>query len=242
MSEYKYGLVYRPPSPGAVPKGYTHYDPSNKGIDGVRHGVLTYDRELTDKEVKDYELKPLMDGKVLHQYPEAVVRKMRETVSTLNYIVEEKMSKEDAGDELEKALKDLKIFEDFSKRKNIDYAQALRELGLNKHYFHGDKIMTSSFANRIKAIANRLAIRSMTFAELDSIPNLPVKRLGPFEGGEVGENTAMFPRLSSAQRFAKFLTLKKAKNIRIGTKDGQVYVFYLANVNYTYNQMLKELS
>ena len=52
---YQYGMTYRPPGPGAVPKGqYTVGDHP-----AFRHGVIQYDRPLTDEEIKQYELTPI---------------------------------------------------------------------------------------------------------------------------------------------------------------------------------------
>jgi hypothetical protein len=145
MAEFKYGLVYRPPGLGAVPKGYVHYDPSNQGIDGVRHGVLTYDHELTPKEVKDFELKPLTGGAGLHKLPEAVQRKAKEAIEQLNYIAEEHITREDAPEAYEDCEKVLEIFRKYAKSKGLDANECLKELGLNAQF-----LVHSSMAKSIK--------------------------------------------------------------------------------------------
>ena len=133
--EYKYGLVNRPPSLGTVPKGFTDHDASNQGIDGVRHGIVTYDRALSDSEVKQYELLPLSgkDGKPLEvpRFPAAVIRKAVEAIATLDYIKDEKLDVEEEGikEESEKALDTLKIFRSYAKSKHLDADKALDELG-----------------------------------------------------------------------------------------------------------------
>lgn len=133
--EYRYGLVNRPPSLGTVPKGFTSHDPSNNGIDGVRHGIVTYDRPLTDSEVKQYELLPLSgkNGKPLEvpKFPAAVIRKAQDAIATLNYIKEEKLDAEEEGikEESEKALDTLKIFKSYARSKHLDADAALNELG-----------------------------------------------------------------------------------------------------------------
>lgn len=57
--EYKYYLHARPAGPGAVPNGLTRID---AGDGGDRYGAVYYDRELSAKEVSDYELVPAEDG------------------------------------------------------------------------------------------------------------------------------------------------------------------------------------
>jgi len=52
---FEYGLRFRPPGPGAVPKGFTKIGTHPR----FRHGTVSYDRELTSKEVYDFELEPL---------------------------------------------------------------------------------------------------------------------------------------------------------------------------------------
>ena len=50
---YWYEYLYRGFSPGCQPKGHIEVDHS-KG----KFGIIAYDRELTDKEIQNYELKP----------------------------------------------------------------------------------------------------------------------------------------------------------------------------------------
>lgn len=133
--EFRYGLINRPPSVGAVPKGFVSHDESNQGIDGVRHGVITYDRALSDSEIKQYELLPLCgkDGKPLEvpKFPAAVIRKAEEAISTLNYVKDEKLDAEDDDikGEIKKAQDVLKIFRSYAKSKHLDADAALEELG-----------------------------------------------------------------------------------------------------------------
>ena len=133
--EFKYGLVNRPPSLGAVPNGYTHYDPDNQGIDGVRHGVLTYDRKLTDQEVKQHEMMAFdgKDGKPLEhiRFPQAVIRKAQEAIDSLNYVRDENLDLEDEDikEEVTRLLGVIKIFRDYASRKHLDADKALAELG-----------------------------------------------------------------------------------------------------------------
>lgn len=152
MAEFKYGLVYRPPSIGAVPKGYVHYDPSNQGIDGVRHGVLTYNHELTPKEVSDFELKPLFGKADLHKLPEAVQRKAKEAIEQLNYIYEEKISREDAPEAYADAEKILSIFRKYAQSKGLNPDECLEALGLNPHALANCVVSKSrTFVSRIMA-------------------------------------------------------------------------------------------
>ena len=151
MAEFKYGLVNRPPSIGAVPKGFTHYDPSNQGIDGVRHGVITYDHELTPKEVKGFELKPLCGKVELHKIPEAVQRKAKEAIEQLNYIEEEKISREDAPEAYDDAEKIIGIFRKYAQGKGLDADACLEALGLNP------KSLANCMLSSKKTVASILA-------------------------------------------------------------------------------------
>lgn len=60
MQVYRYYCRYRPPVPGSIPReGLTHvadfdYPQSFNGI--TAHGWAEYNRELTPKEIDDYEL------------------------------------------------------------------------------------------------------------------------------------------------------------------------------------------
>lgn len=56
--EYKYYLNARPADIGAVPKGFIRVDAEDKG---GRYGAIYYDRQLSDKEVQQYELKSADD-------------------------------------------------------------------------------------------------------------------------------------------------------------------------------------
>ena len=60
--KHEYACLYRPPMPGAVPKdGLVEVrHNTNRIIDGRGiWGSVVYNRELSEKEVKDYELKYL---------------------------------------------------------------------------------------------------------------------------------------------------------------------------------------
>lgn len=58
-TEYRYALVYRPAGMGATPAdGFLRVDPAPAGIASVaRHGVAVYSRELTEQELKQFELR-----------------------------------------------------------------------------------------------------------------------------------------------------------------------------------------
>lgn len=132
---FQYGLVNRPPAIGAVPNGYTAYDPDNRGIDGVRHGVLTYPHALSPAEVKQYELLPLSgkDGHPLEvpKFPAAVIRKAQEAIDSLNYIHTEGLT--DVDDEIAELNKVLDIFRSYAKHKHLNADKALKELGYEAH-------------------------------------------------------------------------------------------------------------
>ncbi len=130
---YRYGLKYRPPGVGAVPKGYLDYSKDNEDIDSVRHGILTYDRELTLNEVKSYELLPLSshDGKPLElpKFPEAVVRKVIHALNTLTAIREQGSEEdEDFKEDIDKANATIEIFRKYARSKHLDADKALSEI------------------------------------------------------------------------------------------------------------------
>jgi len=50
---YKYGLKFRPPGPGAVPKGFILYEEKHPDF---RWGVLHYPEKLPEEVANDYEL------------------------------------------------------------------------------------------------------------------------------------------------------------------------------------------
>lgn len=54
MKEYKYYMNARPAMPGALPGDFKRLDEADKG---GRYGAVYYDRELTETELKNYELK-----------------------------------------------------------------------------------------------------------------------------------------------------------------------------------------
>ena len=134
---FKYGLVNRPPAIGAVPKGYTNYDPINGGIDGIRHGVLTYPHELSAEVVKQYELLPLSGkgGQPLEvpKWPAAVIRKATEAIATLNYIKGEGLdpgADEGIKEGFDKANATIKILKAYAAGKShLNADRALEELG-----------------------------------------------------------------------------------------------------------------
>ncbi|CAM5529257.1 defense against restriction DarA-related protein [Thauera humireducens] len=61
--EYAYGLQFRPASIGAVPPGL--FEVRENGEPGAerftRHGVIVYDRPLTESEIRAFELVVLAD-------------------------------------------------------------------------------------------------------------------------------------------------------------------------------------
>lgn len=54
LKEFKYFLNQRPAMPGALPGGFKRLDEADKG---GRYGAVYYDRELTEAELRNYELK-----------------------------------------------------------------------------------------------------------------------------------------------------------------------------------------
>jgi len=52
---YRYYMTQRPPSPGAQPRGSINVVSYDNKKDGA-WGYVEYEKPLTDKQVKDYEL------------------------------------------------------------------------------------------------------------------------------------------------------------------------------------------
>ena len=66
-AEYRYQCNHRPPGPGAVPKeGLEFCDDKGSG----RYGDVVYNRPLTDKELKNFELDPVKSVKRAARDPE----------------------------------------------------------------------------------------------------------------------------------------------------------------------------
>ena len=54
---FKYGLQYRPPMFGAIPKVFYEYDPNYRDRSrNINFGVIYTERELTAHEINVYEL------------------------------------------------------------------------------------------------------------------------------------------------------------------------------------------
>ena len=77
--EYKYYLNARPADIGAVPKGFIRVDAEDKG---GRYGAIYYDRQLSDKEVQQYELKSDADVSKGKAQTEAVKEVSRELLKS----------------------------------------------------------------------------------------------------------------------------------------------------------------
>lgn len=85
-TRYRYALVNRPAMIGGLPskleytveprpaKGQPHYEMA-------RHGILVTERELTEAELKSFELAPLVDGADLAQLADKVAESMAENAS-----------------------------------------------------------------------------------------------------------------------------------------------------------------
>lgn len=60
--EWRYGLYFRPAGIGAVPNGFSRVNEA-KGPEAshARHGIIVYNRPLSDAEIKGYELIPFLN-------------------------------------------------------------------------------------------------------------------------------------------------------------------------------------
>lgn len=159
--EFQYGLRARPPAPGAVPKGYTSYTEDTKAV-GVRHGVLTYPKALSDADVRNYELVPLTDDKgktlVLPFVPLNLVKDAREAAKQLTYIARENLDENDEAvtevvDEAKAALDRLRAWCRHSGYKADD---AVAELDLPKSMLLSYKIASPVVAPKLPALSKVL--------------------------------------------------------------------------------------
>ncbi len=57
---YRYRLKYRPLDVGCQPEGFINYSEMNKKQSGF-FGELTYNRKLTEDEIRKYELFPVLE-------------------------------------------------------------------------------------------------------------------------------------------------------------------------------------
>lgn len=60
MTEYRYGMRLRGFAPLCQPKGVIAREDD---LSGRYHDILVYDRQLTEKELDDFELDPIEDRK-----------------------------------------------------------------------------------------------------------------------------------------------------------------------------------
>lgn len=71
VGKYRYALQSRPAAAGAVPDGnkavLERPDQADPYYEYARHGIITYDRKLTDEEVSKYELRYLPDDDELKE-------------------------------------------------------------------------------------------------------------------------------------------------------------------------------
>ena len=76
--QFAYGLKYRPASVGAVPQGlFTVKDAlPGEGARCTRHGVIVYDRPLTEGEIRSFELVVLADDQQIDEMANAVVQRL----------------------------------------------------------------------------------------------------------------------------------------------------------------------
>ncbi len=81
MIEKRYAMAYRPPSFSTVPLGYLrveHVDKTNVFYPIARHGIIFYDRVLSQLETEAYELREILDGEQEAQCVECVSAQMAE--------------------------------------------------------------------------------------------------------------------------------------------------------------------
>ena len=99
--EYRYAMVNRPAGLSTVPKGFIRLEERpSAGLPhyaAARNGVVVYDRKLTDDETKKYEMSPMVDGDVLHEYADNIANEMKKYAS--QYV---KLANNDIADFIDK--------------------------------------------------------------------------------------------------------------------------------------------
>ncbi len=138
--QFLYGLRMRPAGLGAVPPGFRLHDVDRSNAN-MRHGAVSYETALTDEEVKQYELVPLTDetGARLQcpLLPHAVFVKVKEAVDFFAYLDEQpEIDAADIHEEMAVMAKKLDIFIDWAAARQVNWADAIGELGgLPKKFF-----------------------------------------------------------------------------------------------------------
>jgi len=109
MTEYRYALLNRPASLGAVPKDFIRVDPrpepGTEHYETARHGIIVFDRRLNEDECYSYELPELIDGDTRLELARSIAGELRryrealfdyepeDRVSMLRMSVENKLNK-----------------------------------------------------------------------------------------------------------------------------------------------------
>lgn len=69
MEVYWYELVYRGISPGCFPsKDWVATEHNHINYKGKKYGAVAYNRQLTEKEIKGYELNPIEPVRELYEF------------------------------------------------------------------------------------------------------------------------------------------------------------------------------
>lgn len=80
QNRFRYAMVYRPPSLGTCPKDFIAVEPrpavGHPHHDIARHGIVVYDRRLSDLETKNFELAFIADGHDLDVIAHKVAKAM----------------------------------------------------------------------------------------------------------------------------------------------------------------------
>ena len=89
---HRYAALNRPIGFATVPAGYvgTEARPaSGDGRDLARHGIVVYDRPLTDQEVASYELAPVLDPVAVDELVATVAESLSEHREDIEALMED---------------------------------------------------------------------------------------------------------------------------------------------------------
>lgn len=110
--KFRYALVNRPAGIGTCPKGFIAVEDrparGSDHYDMARHGIVVYDRRLTDAETKNFELAFCADGADRKSVAHEVAKQLAEYASAYLEMYDEE--REDFEGTVSQHLKDVKSY------------------------------------------------------------------------------------------------------------------------------------
>jgi hypothetical protein len=116
---YRYGLQFRPPGPGATPKGIVRVEPPIPGNGYTRHGVAVYAEPLSQEDIYNFQLVPYM---TLGALTEEVLQQIAEFAQ--EYADDARASENGKNrllGDIAYAVQDLKVYTDLAPERVADH-------------------------------------------------------------------------------------------------------------------------